>query len=227
MTSDEHIYKIINAGQMTWFEADRVTLSKIKTEYLFNAENYLYFRKGEEWLKHLISFFVALADGREKILNLSQCYGVESLQYAQTNIADLINLNKPKCLDWLLLMSNQVDETQMCYEYLEQKLWDSFLAWKELSRPITQDFQILCTGSEENKKHLPMWKAVETKVRFYGDDSEAGSHRFYLHEKGYAIFWRQGEDENTRFYGFEGTEPKVIERLKAIFEDEWRLAQKT
>jgi hypothetical protein len=69
-----------------------------------------------------------------------------------------------------------------------------------------------------------MWKAMGTQVRFYKEDTEAGSHRFYLNEKGYAVFWRQGLDENTRFYGFEGTEPEIIQRLKAIFEEEWAVA---
>ncbi len=214
--------------QMIWFEADKVTLSKIKSKYLFEAEDFLYFRKGEDWLKHLISFFVALVGGEDKILELSKCYSKECLEYAQTNIKNLIKLDKVKCLDWLLVMSGDVDETRMCYNYLKKELWQSFQNRWEQNRAITHNFQILCKKNiPDNQKHLPMWKAMETEVRFYQDDTEAGSHRFYLNEKGYAVFWRQGIDDKTRFCGFEGKNSEVIKCLKAIFEEEWSVATNT
>ncbi len=65
---------------------------------------------------------------------------------------------------------------------------------------------------------------MKTKVKSYKKEADAGSHRFYLNEKGYAVFCRQGEGMTTRFYGFEGTDAEGVRRLKAVFKREWASA---
>jgi hypothetical protein len=210
--------------QVKWFYDNEVTLVKRKTKYLFGAEQYLYFRKGEDWLKLIISFFIALARGEELIRNLAEsCQGPQRedvLKYTDDNMEDLKNLKQIICIDWLHLLSQYTvpDEYEKCQEYIKTNVWNDFIAWKDMGN-IPTDFKILCRHN--NKIFLPHWQAVGTNVKFYLNDEDAGSHRFYVNEKGYAIFWRQKINGENCFYGFEGTDSKGIQLLKEIFETEW------
>ena len=224
---------IVSAGKMNWFEANKVTLAQIKTKYLLDAKEYLYFRKGEDWLKHFMSALIALAGGEESIRRFSASFpssrGVST--YAEDFMDELKALDKVKCLDWLLAMGRHpiYSPESEYYESLQNEIWDRFVSWKKQARRITTNFQILCKGSKENRSYLSHWHAVGTMVKFYPEDTDAGSHRFYVNDTGYAVFWRQTEvsqtdeetDDKTHFYGFEGTDPQVTARLKRIFESEW------
>lgn len=223
MQNDQHIYKIISAGQMNWFEADKVTLGEIKSKYLFDAEDYLYFRKGEDWLKVFIDWLLSLGIGPEQILELANVCGQEAIEFAQGCIDALSDLSVKECLELYVIIGSGHELARKHIQYLQKKIWGPFIEFVgRVRHKGSANFRILCKSSPENIAHLPKWKAMRTKVRFYREDTETGSHRFYLNEKGYAVFWRQGINDKTRFYGFEGTEPEVIKQLKAIFEEEWR-----
>ncbi len=227
MPSDRYVFKILSAGQITWFEADKTTLGEIKAKYLIDAEDFLYFRKGEDWLKHFIDWLLSLGIGAEQILELANECSTEALEFAREHIEALSALTTKDCLDWYIRIAGGYELSKKHIQYLKKKIWKPFEDKVHNSKKkFVNDFRILCKASQENKNYLHRWQAMKTKVRFYKDDADAGSHRFYLHEKGYAIFWRQGKDNKTRFYGFEGTEPEVIQKLKAIFEAEWAVAIK-
>jgi len=105
MPKDEYIFETISAGELTWFEADKVTLAEIKAKYLLEADEYLYFRKGEDWLKELINSLFAVCAGPEKILELASVCGQELIEFTNTFIDGLIELEFKDYIDWYLRLA--------------------------------------------------------------------------------------------------------------------------
>lgn len=224
MPTDKYVLDVINAGRMKWFEVDKVTLGEIKARYLLEADEFLYFRKGEDWLKGFVDWLLALGRGPEQILELASACGKEFLDFTQTGIDALSQLSFKDCIDWYLRLA-AIELARQHLLFLKKVFWNKFVKKaRKVGKHLGPDFRILCKKSPENIDHLPRWRAMRTKVRFYKKNTDSGSHRFYLNEKGYAVFWRQGEGTKTRFYGFEGTDAKVVKRLKAIFKKEWACA---
>ena len=178
MQIDKHIFRILNAGQMSWFEADEITLSEIKTRYALQANDFLYFRKGEDWLKYLIDTILAVASGPEQMLNLANACSAEVLEFTNTIIKNAQELSVIDWFDWYLRVSGGIELSRRALRFLKKHVFHSLITRE--NRPIVKDFRILCKNSQENIDHLPLWKAMGTKVRFYKEDADAGSHRFYI-----------------------------------------------
>lgn len=214
---------VLNASKTTWFEADKLTLAEIKMSYVFGAKEFIYFRKGEDWLKELVDWYIALGGGSDQILGLAAAYGGMAFEFARDNIESITDLNFKECLEWYLIQAGTREILKKDFSIVKKLTWDKFTTWKEgRQKGCVAKFKILCKDAPENRMHLERWEANRTKVKFYHRNELAGSHRFYLNEKGYAVFWRQGSSKNPKFYGFEGTSPEVTAELKRIFEAEWR-----
>jgi hypothetical protein len=108
MPTDEHVSRILSAGNMNWFEADKVTLAEIKVKYLLDAEAFLYFRKGEDWLKYLVDCLLSLGLGPEQIMD------------------DLRELNFWTCLDWYIRIAGGVERARKHIIFLKNKIWEPF-----------------------------------------------------------------------------------------------------
>ncbi|MCW4043346.1 MAG: hypothetical protein NWE90_06450, partial [Candidatus Bathyarchaeota archaeon] len=130
-------------------------------------------------LKELINSMLAVGSGPEKILELASVCGQEVLEFTQSCIDGLSKLEFRNYIDWYLRLA-AVELARKHLLFLKKRIWDPLVnRANDASRPLTKlDFRILCTASQENLNHLQRWKATGTKVRFYRDDTEAGSHRF-------------------------------------------------
>jgi len=126
MPTDEHVSRILSAGNMNWFEADKVTLAEIKVKYLLDAEAFLYFRKGEDWLKYLVDCLLSLGLGPEQILELAKVCGQQAVEFANTHMDDLRELNFWTCLDWYIRIAGGVERARKHIIFLKNKIWEPF-----------------------------------------------------------------------------------------------------
>lgn len=240
MLDNGEIWKTINAGKMTWFEADRATIYEILLPYVLKPDGFVYLRKGEvegvvvapdlvEEIKIAINWGFSVGRGEQEILGMAAAYGREVLEFAQTVMDGLLRLDFETWVEFymkIVLADRIIQLTEnRIISFMEtlRKMWPPPRDRDERGQPGV-DGRFLCTGNRENKDFLAKWKSNGMQVRFYEEAEDAGFHRLFLNGKGYAFFCQLEEGERAHMYGFEGTESRVVDRLKDIFEEEWKRA---
>lgn len=216
MNENEFYLNIVKAGRVSRFEADEPGVTLLKDDFRNEAEEFLFLRKGEDFGAFLIQAMEALSWGPDIMKTLYYAYEPIT-DFAGFHIENALELDWDKFLTSYLLISNSLELSKKQLEKIKERFW--YRRTQKKSKPV---ICILCYPDKRNERARVGWEALGAKVRHYKEESQKGSHRLYLNEKRYAMFYRSAEE---RFFGFIGDDQDTISRLKELFEAEWERAK--
>lgn len=180
---------------ITYFEADTPGIVTLKAQFADEAEEFLWLRKGEDVGADIIATFLALVN-------------------------TLGNLNLMELVTAYALFHAVKEGMKNDYKAI-WKLWErAQKLFKEnpFSGRKPKDLRILCWPDEDNEEARPLYEVQGYSVRHYRDERLRGSHRFYLNDERYCLFFRTPDE---RFFGFIGKDTEVMSQLRTHFEYEW------
>lgn len=181
------------------FEANEPGIAILKAEFLDEADDYLYLRKGEDFGGDLIGYM--------------------SIQVNALADASLINL-----VASLVVFVQAAETVARYYPKIKRMIADARKRFTEAPwKRKPKDLKLLLWPNIRNEEARPLYEVQGYQVRFYVSKRDMGQHRLYLNEKRYCLFLRTGED---RFLGFIGRDAETHQSLKSFFETEWRKARK-
>lgn len=177
------------------FEANEHGIATLKAEFLAEAEEFLFLRKGEDFGGDVIGFMAAAINA----------------------LSDVSLTDRMKDLIVYAVASEKIAKYYPQIRKLIDKARESYQTtpWKG-RKP--KDLKILLWPDETNREAQPLFERQGYMVNYYASPDKKGSHRFYLNEKRYCLFLRTEQD---RFLGFIGDDETVRAGLKAVFEREW------
>jgi len=183
-----------SSGQ--YFRSDQVGIDKLKNEFLKEAREFVYYRKGE-WHGGLASVQHAIA-------------------WAQANPAWVsigIAMYTPS-KDLVILVAKSLGKT---VAWATEKVKEYFASLKP--RHVTRRV-IVSKGIDPEV--VEKWEAVCGKGGVVTiPNSQKGPWRYFINEKRYAIFTRVGEND---LRGIIGNEPEMIQTLRQMFDTEFIVA---
>lgn len=216
--SYDFFLKIVNAGEVHRFESDEPGVARLKVETELEAEEYLYLRKGEDFGGFVTELIQAASLGINQLTMLIEAYAPLAPDLLNISIKETI-----ESFDDFLELYLIITGINTKWKELSKKQFRSFSDFFPFkSRSRKPEVKILCNPDERNEGARIGWEANKHEVRHYIDPKKAGSHRLYLTEKRYVLFYRS---PNNNFFGIIGRDEKTIVRLKELFKEEWKSAK--
>jgi hypothetical protein len=172
-------------------------------------------RKGEDFGGFLIQVVEALDIGPEAIEMLHQSYQ-SFCDLSDICIQRVIKLDWKEIVAWYLAISKSWEIGEKQFKRLKE------IILPPRKRPKKPDLRLLCYPDKRNELARVGWEALGYQVRHYRKKADKGSHRLYISDKEYALFYRAPDDS---FFGLTGKDKKTIGRMKTLFEIEWAKAK--
>lgn len=226
MSNDKFLLEIVKAGAIESFEANEPGVTALKDDFRYEAEKFLFLRKGEDFGGFLLQLLEALDQGPDAVMALTNAY--ESISdFTDLSIERLVKFDWKEFLVWYIAVSKALEMSSKQVKKLKKFIWERLLSRphipKRKSKPVSRrkskpDIRLLCSPDARNERARIGWEAIKAQVRHYPKKSQAGSHRFYLNEKRFTLFYR---DVRGHFFGLIGHDLKSITKLKELFEIEW------
>lgn len=176
---------------ITSFDATQKKVNQLKKEFFKEAEDFVYFRKGEfdgivEFLK---DFTLDLIDNPEKVIVWYIIYkGAKKI-----------------VIDKLRSIKDRKKKNEKLKQFIHKKK----------KNEVT--FRIISVESPRNKKELKEFERKGVGVCRIPEEKR-GRIRYLVNEKRFCLFIRQ---EKNNFFGVEGTDELMIRRLRKLFDLEY------
>ena len=181
------------------FEANEPGIAVLKAEFLAEANEYLYLRKGED-------------------------FGGDIIGYMATCINALADVSLIDAVKDFVVYTTAAEHVAKYYPAIKKKI--SQVEERFRHNPWTRKpkkLHILLWPDEQNEAARPIYEAQGYEVHFYSSELDKGQHRLYLNEKRYCLFLRTSDN---RFVGFIGSDVQMNNALKTQFEAEWGKSRK-
>lgn len=194
------------------FECDQEEINLMKKAFIAEGGSYLYFRKGE---------FAGFFDSLQFAVDLAQntdwyavgdivWQGVENYAILRA-FAEYIRKDSNKASEHFSTTLNKVKKFSVDLNLLMKIGGTPF--------PSTRatDFRIICTKDPYNENYLSSFEVFGAQIKLNPSEKK-GRHRLFLNDKRFCFFIRENE---STFYGFMGSDPLIMKKLKSDFENEW------
>ncbi|MBI2919236.1 MAG: hypothetical protein HYY01_14780 [Chloroflexi bacterium] len=181
------------------FEADQHGIVALKAEFLDEADEFLWLRKGEDFGGDVIGYMSAAINA-----------------LADRALIDLVK-NLP-------VYTDAAQKVAELYPSIRQSIKRAASRFR--SDPWTKkpkDLRLLLWPDDTNEQARPLYERQGYEVRFYPSQALTGSLRLYLNEKRFCLFFRTGDNS---FFGLVGADEETRSQLSQLFEDEWSRARK-
>ena len=181
--------------QVKSFECDQHGIDRLKEEFFENAEDFVYYRKGEwEGISAILEFVQNYLSNHPEIV-ISAIGVYPAIKILKKDVKHKLKQVKES-------MKNFIDK------YSTNK-----------KKPEQVTCRVITSLTEDNKKHIPKWEKLCGKGGVcIIPEEQSGYFRYFVNEKEFCLFCRI--DDNT-LQGIRGDNPMIIKMLRDKFDEEF------
>jgi len=181
------------------FKCDQEGIDQLKDEFFKNAEEFIYYRKGEwhgilatlEWIKDYLVAHPGL------VVTIISSY--PDIKILAKDIKIYVQHNTEKAIDSIHKLIHKYSTDEKKLEHITCR--------------------VITSLTKENEKHIPEWEKICGKDGVCIIPKEqAGYFRYFVNEKEFCLFCRI--DENT-LRGIRGNDPMMVKILRDKFDKEF------
>ena len=217
LSSEDFFLNVINSGEVQRFDADEPGVTHLKVDTENEAQEFVYLRKGEDFGGFITQLIHAASFGIDQLTILIKAYAPLNPEIMKIHIKEPL-----EHIDDLLEIYLIITGIKNKWQELSKDHFRYFSKFPLFKRPFPMpEVKILCNPDERNEGARRGWEALGHEVRHYSDPKQSGSHRLYLTEKRYVLFYRS---PNSKFFGLLGRDKDTICHLKELFIEEWENA---
>lgn len=220
MTADLPI-KMDRAGKIDRFEATEPEIALLKAWFLVKSPSKLLLRKGEDFGGFALQVVDALLRGPDVMASYYNHY-LGNPHPGPVELQELIDGDTESIIRWYLYISKSMEMAAKQFRWFLKHVqpWVG-KGGGQTRESGNRDFRILCWPDKRNERARSGWEREGIQVRHYKLKKDAGSHRLYIGNGIFAVFYRTGD----RFFGLRGSDEATSDRLSELFQDEWNKAK--